>query len=163
MPDLLPMTIASCPVGSFTSAGDEPKSKSGPGRSLQFDSPTRHPKISGAATCFAQSRRPVSRSNAATAFVVGCVTIPAYVFPTPTYSRRRASSIVGADHMAPPAGPQTSTPSARRPSTFGSSAMVYVRHSKSPLLASSAAMLPRKVQQGYEGLFPASSYDDVGT
>src|SRR5579872_3508472 len=163
MPDLLPMTITSRPSPSLVKAGDDPKSKSGPGRSPQFASPTRQPKMSGAATCFAQRSLPVLRSNAATALVAGCVAVPAYVLPTPTYSAPRLRSIVGADQMAPPAGPQDWPPSARLPSTLAGSAMVYARHTTLPLFASSATTLPRNVQQAYVGLFPASSYDEVGT
>src|SRR5262245_55970551 len=110
MPDLLPMTSASPPFGNFVSDGDLPKSKSGPGRSPQFASPTRQPKMSGAATCFAHNRRPLFRSSAATAFAAGAVATPAYVLPTPTYIAPRLTSIVGEDQIAPPAGPHDSRP-----------------------------------------------------
>src|SRR5215470_12780125 len=113
MPDLLPITITSRPFGSVVNDGELPKSKSGPGRAPQFASPTRQPKMSGAATCFAHTMRPVFRSIAATALAAGAVATPAYVLPTPTYITPRLSSIVGADQMAPPAGPHDSTPSAR--------------------------------------------------
>src|SRR5262245_53285569 len=119
--------------------------------------------MSGAATCLAQSICPVFRSIAATAFAAGAVASPAYVLPTPTYSTPRFASTVGADQIAPPAGPQLSPPSARVPSRFAGSSIVQVRQTISPVAASRATMLPRNVQQTYAGGLPASSYDEVGT
>src|SRR5689334_18976298 len=65
--------------------------------------------------------------------------------------------------MAPPAGPHASTPSARLPSSFAGSLIVYARHTTAPVSTSSATIEPRNVQHAYVGLFPASSYDEVGT
>src|ERR1041385_1172662 len=99
---------------------------------------------------------PVSRSIASTASVVGCCGSE-YPLPVDTYSTRRRASIVGADQMPPPEGPQACTPSLVTPRFLGSSAIVYVFQIWLPVLASSAVTLPRKVQHSYVARPPCPS------
>src|SRR5215470_4148307 len=119
--------------------------------------------MSAGVACFVHLIAPVFRSIAMTASLDGCGG-PLYVLPVATYSMRRFASIVGADQMADPDGPQSGTPAELFPRGAGMSATVYVFQMTAPVFASSAVTLPRNVQHAYCGSAPCdSSYDEVGT
>ena len=76
----------------------------------------------------------------------------------------RRTSIVGADQIAPPAGPDICAPAVLILYGRGSASMEWLFQSTLPLAASSATTLPRNVQHGYFGSrAAASSAADTGT
>src|SRR5215471_9521914 len=76
----------------------------------------------------------------------------------------RARSAVGLDHTAAPDGPQNWTPDGPLRVGCGACRMVYDFQTNLPLTLSSAATLPRNVQQGYFGSAAApSSPEEIGT
>src|SRR5437899_1052607 len=74
-------------------------------------------------------------------------------------------SRVGDDQIATPDGPQVFVPILFCPLTFGSSATRYVLQTRSPVAASRATRLPRKVQHSNLGFVAASdsSLPETGT
>src|SRR5438128_557196 len=78
--------------------------------------------------------------------------------------RFRSGSSAGVDHTPPPEGPQSCVPAAVLVVRCGVSVIVYVFQTCRPVAASSALMLPLKVQHSYVGMTAVpSSIDEIGT